>query len=274
MHRGPAVTLGRLIVRADVLADVTAEDPVGHGLVVALVDGASMLDRQIADAPRRVDRPGRDGVRGARLDTPRARAAGVRLTLRRRLQRQGRDHLAEQQIAAHARLDQQRVLAHGAEAGALGVLALQHGSGIDARAERLLGEHRRQFIAQRMEALADDDVVIVAARIAGNPAASAARRTVETVIAATVVVAVGHTDDGFRPRHQLAGIGAQLGVAGEVLHLAVAALLEPLGQLARVGGRLSRRHAGQGEAHLAAAIEDQSRCLLGCVHAGPHRAVA
>src|SRR5205814_10329690 len=62
---------GRLAVpRADVLADVAPESPLADQRTQRLVDVTAMLDREVRDAPARVERVGRGERRGgARVET-------------------------------------------------------------------------------------------------------------------------------------------------------------------------------------------------------------
>jgi hypothetical protein len=80
LRQGVVRTLRRELVipGADVLADVTAEDPVAHIPVLRGIDLPSMLDGEVGDAQTTVEYPfGREGIGGASLEAARAGSASI-----------------------------------------------------------------------------------------------------------------------------------------------------------------------------------------------------
>ena len=84
---GAAALAALAVPRADVLADVAAEDVAAHAGALLLRDRALQLDRQVADAARRVEDVGRAAAR--RSDRRRGRRCSCR-TCRAAARRAGR----------------------------------------------------------------------------------------------------------------------------------------------------------------------------------------
>ena len=69
---------GLLIVeRTDLLTNITAGDPIPHGLMQLSVDQAAMLDRQVTDAALRIKLVWTDALGGASVNTSRTSAAMI-----------------------------------------------------------------------------------------------------------------------------------------------------------------------------------------------------
>src|SRR5262249_14711087 len=92
--------LGLAIPRADLLAHVTAEEPLSDLAGELVGDVAAMLDRQVRDAAPRVEHVGRDErPRRARVETRGAGPAAIRLGLIER-KLDGRQHDSDEEVRA------------------------------------------------------------------------------------------------------------------------------------------------------------------------------
>ena len=159
------------IPRADLLADVAAEDPVAHAWPQIQGDGSLAFYRERTDAPRRVEHA-RLGQRSGRAGVEAGGAGAAVVGLQRRV---GRQHDVgeegrEQEVAAGLRIDEHRVLAEPAETGSPGEVALRDRRGID-HAPRAAARHaglepRREVVDPRPQEV----VVVVAPGIPGHPA--------------------------------------------------------------------------------------------------------
>ena len=204
---------------ADVLADVTAEDPVAHERTQLARDGAAQLDREVGDAAPRVHAIRcDDGPRGTRIEAAVAAAAMLALERQVGLERAVHQQLAQQEPGADRLRDQAGVLADPAQAGALGPAALQDRAGVG------IAQHvrPRQLVAHEAlecaQVIAHHAVVILAHGVSGD----APQAPVERGIGARRV-AHRHAHDGLNAGQHLLWIGAPLAVARayEVGHLAV-----------------------------------------------------
>ena len=132
------------IPRADILADVAAEDLAAYGGAEFLRDGTALFDGEVGDAAARVHLARRDEcVRGAGLDAAAAGAAAVcggkRQHCRGDLKRS--DDAAKKEPRAELLIEGAGVFGGPADAGAAGEIALDERTGID--------------VAARVECLAD-----------------------------------------------------------------------------------------------------------------------
>ena len=128
------------VERADVLADVAAEDERAHGLPELDGDAPAVLDGLVGDAAGRVEAEGLDdGVGRAGLD---AQRAGAALLDRGRvgLERERRDDGREKVKGAVDGIDRAGVLADPADARSLGPGALENGPRVDVPAKGLTGK--------------------------------------------------------------------------------------------------------------------------------------
>ena len=99
------------VPRADVLADVAAEDVAPHAVPALLGDGALDLDGQVADAARGVeDVGGREGAGGTRVQAGGAAPAHVRP---RGVSRQVEVGDGVRAVGVHLRQALERDLGHG-----------------------------------------------------------------------------------------------------------------------------------------------------------------
>ena len=165
------------IPRANVLADVAAEDVPADGLAQFERNRAAQLDRQIGNAAPRVQNVRLDdGARRACVDAQAAVSAQIRRRRFRGVQRRREierrhDH-AEEQPRTQLFIDEAGVLREPAEP------RIFRGDAFDDRAgihigSRLEGfrEFTAQMFDQRFEFFAEHMVIVVAPGIAGDPAA-------------------------------------------------------------------------------------------------------
>src|SRR2546422_4540177 len=130
-----------------------------------------MLDREIADAPPRVelirphDRPG-----GAGRDAPGTGAAVISRRCVRLDPEIGQD-LPEEKPGAPALEDHVRVLSDPADAGTLRPRAIEHGAGVHVREPLRLGTHRRDRAREEPQLAADPLVIVPAPGVARDPPA-------------------------------------------------------------------------------------------------------
>src|SRR5450432_1603552 len=168
------------VPRTHILADVATVDQLPDRLVKLRRDLALRLDREIRDAPRRIEHARLDDGRcGTGIDAPRARAAVVGLE---RLV--GRELKLHQQRAKKEKrtelwVNEIRVLPEPAEPRASRKIALEQRSGVDVRASAhlasdLVADPTLQLAQLRVEHV----VVVVAPRIARHRS----RRLAATIV--------------------------------------------------------------------------------------------
>ena len=124
------------VPRADVLADVAAEDVIAHAGAQFLRNRPAQLDGQIRDAAARVQLSsrlpcGHDRVRRTSLDAARAAPAAIRRR-RARLEIERRHDLAQKKPRSQRLVNQASVLADPAQPGQPREATLQQRRGIDA----------------------------------------------------------------------------------------------------------------------------------------------
>lgn len=192
----------------------------------------------------------RDRARRAGVDAACAGAAviGFGASLGQRRQFQRRRDTAQEEIAPAPRMDQERVLPDPAEARAGRVLALQHGSRIDERAEQLTRILRPQRIAQFVEAALHDLVIVPTTRVARDFAMplSIAPAIARRILASRPVLVRDHQHRTC-PRDRLGGIQPFRNVGGQVRHAPVLARRQPRSQLVRPSRGRDRRYSRVGE---------------------------
>src|SRR5262249_33564567 len=146
---------------------VAAEEALPHRLAEPVFDRPALLDREVRDAPARVEdeRPGERFGR-ARVEAARARAASL---LDRRVGREDerRHDLAEDEERSLPGDDEQSIFADEAETRARGPRALEDRRVVDERTR--LGAERADERRQAPQLLAHAVVVVAAARVAGDP---------------------------------------------------------------------------------------------------------
>src|SRR5262245_22497109 len=124
----------RLVVGADILADVAAVHVVAKRGVKLLGDRTFQLNRQIRETACRIELAGLDERSGrACLEASRARTALVDAG-RVGIERKCADDFREEQPRADLRVDQAGVLPYPPEAGVLRIDPLLDRAGIDIRA--------------------------------------------------------------------------------------------------------------------------------------------
>ena len=221
-----------------------------------------MLDGQVGDAATRVDaplvvqRPGRADVTAVVA----GRAAARPPPLSRRLRGQGRQrrrrqHLADHEPAPQRAMDQQRVLALKAQAGAGGVVGFQQRRGVRPPQEPLARQRLLQRPDQSAQLAAQHAMVVPSPRIhadaAGRRGLPAGRRCRRCVLnrgkslgvrraGRPPVVPEAHHDHGRAVFQQRRGIGLCRSMALQIAHLPVPLARDPaviaaLGDLGAAG---------------------------------------
>ena len=222
-------------------------------------DVAAQLDRQIRDTARRIEHAGRDDrMRRTRVEAERAGAA---LIERRRihLERQAADDRAEKDPRPEPRVDDAGVLADPADARVLRVHALLHRAGVDVRARlERLGRCLAHPRDERLEPRADDVVIVVAPGVARDLRAMGVGALGR--VRAVGVVVRGGDDHRSRGRHDVANVGAALGGAMEIRHLAGVPAVQPLAKECQLGMGRGRRDPARIESQLASVGFELARC--------------
>jgi hypothetical protein len=238
---------------ADVLADVAAEDLAADGGAEIFRDASLLLDGEVGDAARGVHLVrGDEGVGRAGIDAARAGAAAVGRDLEYDAfsDWNGRDDDAEQQPGAELLVDDAGVLADPADAGAGSSGALDERAGVNVAAGLNFFRVEALLDGGLNDAEAGEELVVVVGGdevggigrvglaglatpgVAGDPA-GVGRRRVSGKRREGVVVE-GAYDDGTGPGdgdlHGAAKEGAMVVAALEVVHLAGAALGDPVGE--------------------------------------------
>lgn len=193
-----------LVERADLLAHVAPKQPAPDALAQLLGHRALLLDGEERHALARFEHEWPDeGLGWARVETASARSAAlghrdVRLKCERR------HHLAEQQVRALPRDDDQAVLAHEAQPRSHCPRSLQHGRRVDHRprlhtiAQR--SNERREPLQPATHAL----VIVPPSRITRHARRYRARRRL-LLLSATRITHC-NADDALRALQNVAGI--------------------------------------------------------------------
>ena len=162
--------------------------------------------------------------------------------------------LAEDDVRAEARHDQEPVLSEEAETGARRDLPLEERRRVDADAEmRALGGERAQILDDGLEVPAHDAVVVLASRELRHVACSA------------TLHGTRHRNDRSRVGQDRVEARARRGVALEVRHLSVKPLPEPRAESLERERPRSREDAGGGEAVGERRVDRRSREAGGIV---------
>ena len=127
------------VPRANILADVAAEDVTAHARAEVLGNRPALLDREIRNALVGIELVGReDRIRRTSLDATRAGAAAIRSGQVGGKFERSEDH-AEEEPRTFFLIDDAGVLADPAHAGVLGKDAFDDGAGIDVTARDEIG---------------------------------------------------------------------------------------------------------------------------------------
>src|SRR3954468_18942433 len=230
------------VPRTDFLADIAAVDARPDPGAVLGRDVATVLDRQVRNALGRVEDAGRDERVGrAGVEAERARAA---LIERRRIdrERQAADDLGQENPRAELWMNDAGVLADPAEAGVLRVDPFLHRPGVDigTGVERL-GGLLAHPCDQPLEPFTDQVVVVVAPGVTRDLRA----RWVGALDRVRTVGVVDRRRDDHRLRvgNDVANVGALVGGAVQVAHLAGVAAIQPLAKKRQLGMRGGRRYS-------------------------------
>src|SRR5204863_6069622 len=183
---------------------------------------------------------------------------------RRRRELEVREQLGQEEVRAGGAVEQQRVLADPAEAGAHRPLALEHRARVDVALEARAREGGGEARGERAQERAHARVVVRAERVGGDPAGE--RRAPVAWGRRRRAVGVGEGDDGARPRPRRARVDALRCAPCQVAHLAGAALRQPRLEERAHGERRERRRAGAGEAQRPRRGRDRR---LARTHAAP-----
>ena len=246
---------GTAIPGADILANVAAKDLTTHVGTERLSNGAALFYGQVRDTQARIHLVGSNqGAGRAGIDASRAAAAAIfrhpKGHRRRQLQR-GENH-TQKEPGSELLIEYAGVLSDPANAGVLGVNALDQGAGIHVAAGLKGAERPLQALFQLLQATKQNVVVIgrlpgiACPGVAGDPAGFG-RGGIDGSGRVGVVIG-GANNDGARPRHGNTQRRAQRAVslvaALQVLHLAGIAALDPGLEVAELGGLLARRRNG------------------------------
>jgi hypothetical protein len=213
------------VERARGLAVVAAEEIAPYPLAQVAGDGPGVLDRQVRDAPTRVEDEGPgERLRRAHVEAPRAGAASLRHRWVLGLQIERRDDLAEHDERAEARHDEHAVLSDEAETRAGRPRALQDGLVVDERARlhRVPGGAEGSDEAREAtDAPPQEPVVVVAAGVARD-----GPRDVAVLGVARVAARDAH--DAARAREDLVSIESRSrpGIRGQPGHIALHSSLD------------------------------------------------
>ena len=214
-----------------------------------------MLDRQVGDAPPRVQAEGRrERVRRAGVEAAPARAATLLLG-RVALQLERGEDRAEEHPVAEAPPEKVGVLALPAQARGLRQRLLHHRGGVhehlDRVAPRILGRLRllQQPAAHALEPLLHHVVVVAPARIDAHRRPVGPARGLQRI--AFGRVALGQHHDRARLAPERARIGAPCGAVLHPPHLSVHSLAEERAEpLRRLGDRVRPAHPHGDEARI------------------------
>src|SRR4051812_11418842 len=212
--------LREAVPRADELAVVAAVDPVADQRPQLLRNGALVLDRQIGDAAAGVELVrGDDRLRRADVDAPLARAAVSprrRVIIYRYGERQIGVNLAKEEPGAGP-VEEQRVLAAPADAGAHRKLDFHHGPRIGEHAVAEGADLGLDALAELLQPVAQHLVIVPAARVPGDVGALVGRG--ELIVADAVIHAAGYDAQGARL--ELRRTRPERAVPRHILHLAM-----------------------------------------------------
>ena len=225
-------------------------------------DGAFQFDREIGNATAGVELEWRsDGGCWAGGNAAGAGAATVFLG-RIRFEFDGGDDFGEENPIAELAADEVGVFADEAETGALGEIAFEQRPGVDIpQGARVFAGELVDEVGQLLQAFGEDIVVILETGITGNGRNGELRMTNGAMSLPFIkVITDGQRDDAFRARQNLLRVHAFVGVALEVIHLAVLILGEPALKFGGVIGWRGRGKMAIVKAQFPRALTD------GCFH--------
>jgi len=273
---GQAGHAGKLVPGAGKLAVVAAIDAIAHERSQRHGNAAAMLDGQVGDAAPGIELVRRDDrLRGADVDAASTTAAVlVARCIRRhaRLQRQVGQNLAEEKQGTGLPRQQQRVLATPAQARLARQLHLQQRRRVGADPVAVRADLLADARGQLLQPLAQHLVIVAATRVDGDHCLLRLRQPrglainpVSAIMAWPIIQP--RADDPCRTRQQEPGIGPQVPVARHVVHVAVAAGIEPGLQVRHGRGGVDVGDADRTEAQLLAPRHDLPRqpgqpCLI------------
>jgi hypothetical protein len=159
-------------------------------------------------------------------------------------QRQVRQYLADEEIRAGVAGDQVRVFPDPAEARLARERALEHGSGIHEHAISHRADVCLDVVGQALQRAAQDLVIVAAQRVARDVRGFRVRERVASRPGIRWPIVHARGQDPHGARHQLFGARALRAVFVHVVHLAVAAGVDPAIEIARVD---VKRHIGDAE---------------------------
>jgi len=223
------------------------------------IAGRSELDGQVADAAAGIEPPGRDDrAGGTGLQTALAAAAVLARGLRGRQGQIGVERAKEEHRAAVA-VEQQRVLAAPAQAGAPGELDLEHRRRVAEYAPAKRSGLFTQPPRQPLETGAHHLVIVAAQRVARDIGALVVGQRGPGAIAPVGIggrVVHGHHDRAQGAGHQLGRTRPAHAVTGHIIHLAVKARGQPLREPGLGFGQIDVGDASRGKAQLARPARD------------------
>ena len=251
---------GEPVPGAHELAVVAAEDPVADGGTQLDRDRPRVLDREVGDAPARVELV-RSHDRTGRADVD-ARPAAPAVVRRGAAGGQGEVgvELAEEEPRARPRVDEIGVLPDPAKARVAGEGPLENGGAVDecpvAEGTRVLPD----AVREPLQPPPHEAVVVAPERVAGD----VARRRIGERLGgrprrAPRPVVHAHRDDAQRPRHEVGGPAALLAMPGHVAHLAVPSGREPVDEAGLVLGEVDRGDPRLAESELRGPLPDERR---------------
>src|SRR5262245_931283 len=247
-------------VRTHPPADVASENVPADCRTLPLRDLSLQLDRQVRDAPRRVELALVDESTGrARVDAERAGAALIRRRSVRR-QLEAARHTREEDPRADVGVDDAGVLADPSQPRMPCIHALLHMVLVDEdRGVEWRVGYATHSPDERLQTLREHDVIVIAPGIARNRGWRRAAATTVCLRVATIarVIQRARDDDGTSRRQEAPDIRPRLGGLVQVDHLAGIPAVQPFAEVCELWQVRSRRDAGPIEAELLGARLDR-----------------
>lgn len=249
--------LGKSIPRAGFKAVIAAKDSIADGGAQLERDSAFEFDGEVGNAAASVEDEGLgDGLGGAGGDAANACAAAVFF---RRIGGQfcGSEDFGEEEPVAKRAADEVGVFSDEANAGALGKVSFEDGSGVDIPESGGGGCGLADGCGESFEFPGENLVIVGIASIAGdNASAGFLRGRLGGVLSVALEVASCQGDDAADVGQDLSGIESFFLVPFQIDHLSVASEGKPLGIALAAGRRRSACDAAGVETEVGGFGED------------------